>query len=206
MKTKSLSRVRLFATPWTVTHQAPPSIEFSRQEYWSGLSFPTPRDLPDPGIKPKSPALQADALLSHQGSPMACSHAQSGFLRFFYYYLDCTTQLVGSQFPHQGLILCPRWWKHGVLITGPPENSLRSFIRAERTQLRNGYRRRIFLPCFPCSSVTAFQNYTVFSECALLSHCIISQMTFPSPPSVEFLSSFKTDQIAFFWNLIYLSP
>ena len=106
---KLLSSVLLFAIPWTVAYQVPPSIEFSRQEYWSGLSFPTPRDLPDPGIKPKSPALQADALLSHQGSPMACSHAQSGFLRFFYYYLDCTTQLVGSQFPHQGLILCPRW-------------------------------------------------------------------------------------------------
>ena len=59
---KSLSRVRLFAIPWTVAYQVPPSIEFSRQEYWSGLSFPTPRDLPDPGIKPKSPALQADAL------------------------------------------------------------------------------------------------------------------------------------------------
>ena len=61
---KSLSRVRLFATPWTVTHQAPPSMEFSRQEYWSGLPFSSPGDLPDPGIEPESPALQADALLS----------------------------------------------------------------------------------------------------------------------------------------------
>ena len=61
---KLLSRVRLFATPWTVAYEAPLSIEFSRQEYWSGLSFPPPRDLPDPGIKPRSPALQADALPS----------------------------------------------------------------------------------------------------------------------------------------------
>jgi len=61
---KSLSHVRLFATPWTVAHQAPPSMEFSRQEYWSGLPFPSPGDLPDPGIKPRSPALQADALTS----------------------------------------------------------------------------------------------------------------------------------------------
>ena len=61
---KSLSRVRLFATPWTVAHQAPPSMEFSRQEYWSGLPFSSPGDLPDPGIEPGSPALQADALLS----------------------------------------------------------------------------------------------------------------------------------------------
>ena len=61
---KLLSRVRLFATPWTVAHQAPPSMGFSRQEYWSGLPFPSPGDLPDPGIEPRSPALQADALTS----------------------------------------------------------------------------------------------------------------------------------------------
>ena len=61
---KSLSRVRLFATPWTVAHQAPPSMGFSRQEYWSGLPFPSPGDLPNPGIKLRSPALQADALTS----------------------------------------------------------------------------------------------------------------------------------------------
>ena len=44
-------------TPWTVAYYAPPSIGFSRQEYWSGLPFPSPEDLPDPGIKPRSPAL-----------------------------------------------------------------------------------------------------------------------------------------------------
>ena len=59
---KSLSRVLLFATPWTVAHQA--SMGFSRQEYWSGLPFPSPGDLPDPGIEPRSPALQVDALTS----------------------------------------------------------------------------------------------------------------------------------------------
>ena len=48
-------------TAWTVAHQAPPSMEFSRQEYWSGLPFPSPGDLSDPGIKPRSPTLQADA-------------------------------------------------------------------------------------------------------------------------------------------------
>ena len=63
-KVKSLSRVRLCAAPWTVAYQAPPSMGFSRQECWSGLPFPSPGDLPDPGIKPRSPALQADALLS----------------------------------------------------------------------------------------------------------------------------------------------
>ena len=61
---KSLNRIRLFATPWTVAHWAPPTMEFPRQEYWSGLSFPSPGDLPDPGIEPGSPAFQADALPS----------------------------------------------------------------------------------------------------------------------------------------------
>ena len=60
----SLSRARLFVTPWTVVYKAPLSVEFSRQEYWSGLPFPSPGDLPDPGIKPRSPTLQADALPS----------------------------------------------------------------------------------------------------------------------------------------------
>ena len=64
MKVKSLSRVLLFATPWTVSYQAPPSMGFSRQEYWSGLPFPSSGNLPDRGIKPRSPALQADALPS----------------------------------------------------------------------------------------------------------------------------------------------
>ena len=49
---------------WTVAYQAPSSMGFSRQEYWSGLPFPSPGDLPDPGIEPGSPALQADALTS----------------------------------------------------------------------------------------------------------------------------------------------
>ena len=56
VKVKSLSRVRLFATPWTVAHHAPLSIGFSRQEYWSGLPFHSPEDLPNPGIEPVSPA------------------------------------------------------------------------------------------------------------------------------------------------------
>ena len=61
---KWLSRVRLFATPWTVAYKAPLSMEFSRKEYWSGLPFPSPGDLPDPGIEPRFPTLQADSLLS----------------------------------------------------------------------------------------------------------------------------------------------
>ena len=63
-KMKSLSCVQLFASPWTVARQAPLSMGFSRQEYWSGLPFPSPGDLPNPGIEPGSPALQADILSS----------------------------------------------------------------------------------------------------------------------------------------------
>ena len=64
VKVKSLSRVQLFATRGTVGHQAPPSMGFSRQEYWNGLPFPSPGDLPDPEIEPRSPTLRPDALTS----------------------------------------------------------------------------------------------------------------------------------------------
>ena len=62
------------ATPWTGAHQAPLSMEFSRQEYWSGVPFPFPGDLSDAGIEPRSPVLQADSLQSNQeGKPMSCN-------------------------------------------------------------------------------------------------------------------------------------
>ena len=61
---KSLSCVRLFEIPWIVACQTPLSMGFSRQEYWSGLSLPSPGDLPNPGIEPGSPALQAGSLVS----------------------------------------------------------------------------------------------------------------------------------------------
>ena len=77
-KVKPLSRVWLFATPWTVAHQAPPSMGFSRQEYWGGLPFPSPGDFPDPGLEPKSPALQPDSLPSEPpGKP---SYKGGGFI------------------------------------------------------------------------------------------------------------------------------
>ena len=61
---------RLFVTQWTADHQAPLSMEFFKQDYWSGLPFPSPEDLPDPGIEPWSPTLQADSLpFELQGSP-----------------------------------------------------------------------------------------------------------------------------------------
>ena len=66
------------ATPWTVARQAPLSMGFPKQEYWSRLPFPPPGDLPDPGIKPVSPALQVDPLpLNHLGSQMLCPKVKS---------------------------------------------------------------------------------------------------------------------------------
>ena len=59
----------IFAIPWILACQIPLSMEFSRQKYWSGLLFPSPGDLPDPGIGPRSPALQADSLPESQGLP-----------------------------------------------------------------------------------------------------------------------------------------
>ena len=69
---KSLSCVILFATPWTVAYQASPSMGFSRQDYWSRLPFPSQGDLSDPGIEPRSPALEADALTSEVLSKWKC--------------------------------------------------------------------------------------------------------------------------------------
>ena len=60
----SFSCIQLFLTPWTVAHQAPLFKAFSRQKYWSELPFPSPGDLPDPGIEPRPPALQTDSLRS----------------------------------------------------------------------------------------------------------------------------------------------
>ena len=84
---KWLSRVQLFVTPWTAGHQTPASMGFPRQEYWSALPFPSPEDLPDPGIEPGSPALQADALTSE---PREKPKGEMGFLK----QLDESTALI----------------------------------------------------------------------------------------------------------------
>ena len=92
-KVKSLSRVWLFATLWTIDYQAPPSMGFSRQEYWSGLPFPSPGDLPDPGTEPGSSALQADALLSEPpGKPMR--YIFFFFFNYFFFFLLYNIVLV----------------------------------------------------------------------------------------------------------------
>ena len=77
VKVKSLSRVRPCATPWTVAYQAPPSMGFSRQEYWSGFPFPSPGDLPHPGVECGSPISPASVVRSsHQVAKVLAFHLQ----------------------------------------------------------------------------------------------------------------------------------
>ena len=84
VKVKSLSGVPLFVTPWTVAYQVPPFMGFSRQECWSGLPFPSPEDLPDPGIEPGSPTLQADALPSEPPGKCFLKVPSFAFCPFFF--------------------------------------------------------------------------------------------------------------------------
>ena len=100
---KLLSRVRLFVTPWTVAHQAP-SMGFSRQEYWSGLPFPSPGDLPDPEIEPWSPALQADALTSEPPGLWLIDWEDRSFVP----YLSLTQLLIKNRAVYITKIRLPR--------------------------------------------------------------------------------------------------
>ena len=77
---KLLSRVQLLATPWTVACQAPPSMGFSRQEYWSELPLPSPEDLPDPVIEPVSPALASRVLTTEPPGKPKSTH----FILFYH--------------------------------------------------------------------------------------------------------------------------
>ena len=97
IKVKSLSRVWLFVTPWTVAYQAPPSMGFSRQEYWSALPFPSPGDLLDPGIEPRSPALRAGIFPSEPpGKPSRLVIGAELILQPFCYLMESTPLLRGG--------------------------------------------------------------------------------------------------------------
>ena len=124
---------------------------------------------------------------------MACSHAQSGFLSFFFFF-GLQHIACGISVPSPGIDLVPSV----VKACSPNHWTTREFseiLHKSREDTIEKWGQDENIPAMFSLQfyVTAFQNYTVFSECALLSHCIISQMTFPSPsPSVEFLASFKT--------------
>ena len=136
MKVKSLSCVWLFATPWTA-HQAPPPMGFSRQEYWSGLPFPSPGDLPNPGIKPRSPALQADALTSEPPGkpqllkatwipwlwlllPVSLSHAAVYHLQISHWLKLCVHHHISFFDPQASFPLSP------VIILGSGKSHLQT--------------------------------------------------------------------------------
>ena len=117
MKVKSLNRVRLFAT-----YQAPPSMTFSRQEYWSGWPFPSPWDLSNPGIKPRSPTLQADALPSEPpGKPMLLKlglkthsvmlplYFENHFLNYRFPSTLCWRQIQSSAWRRTVMEISPVW-------------------------------------------------------------------------------------------------
>ena len=112
---ESLSCVHLFATPWTVTYQAPLCMRFSRQGYWSGLPFPSPGDLPNTGIEPWSPALQVDSLpLSHLESPL------SAYLRYNSHTLQLTHYRVVQPSPQSN-----------SQFMSPPKETLCSLVMSD---------------------------------------------------------------------------
>ena len=114
----SLSHVRLFVTPWTVAEQAPLSMGFSRQEYWSELPFPSPGDLPDPEIKPGSPSLQTDTLPSKPpGKPRNnCTPLKGSQAEY--------TELSKPHFPIPGFYVCCYVPHSAFLILGPQRRVL----------------------------------------------------------------------------------
>ena len=97
VKRKPFSHVQLFATPWTAAHQAPLSMKCSRQEYWSGLPVPSPGDLPNLGIKARSPTLQVDYLLTE--SPGKSKNPGVGSLSLL-------QGIFPTQESNQGLLHC----------------------------------------------------------------------------------------------------
>ena len=125
------------ATPWTVAYQAPPSAGFSRRECWSGLPFPSPGDLPNPGIKPRSPMLQADALLSEpRGSltvPVLGSNRRTS--RCIWSNLACVPKSEAGTSPCRALIPALGGWL--VPLVCPPLKLLEGFS-ALTAGLRSG--------------------------------------------------------------------
>ena len=140
------SHVQLCATLWTVAHQAPVSRGFSKQENWIGLPFPSPEDLPDPGIKPtsfRSPALAGRFFTTTVAweSRLNCLTIWHISFRLLFWVANCnlleckdgmllgggvvsnTAWYVGSYFLGQGLNPCPLQWEHRALTTGSPGNS-----------------------------------------------------------------------------------
>ena len=169
---KSLSRVRLFATPWTVAYQAP-SMRFSRQEYWSGLPFPSPADLPDRGNEPGSPALQADALPSEppgKPSPTYTSSFWEPLLLFsfffailFYFFAVFSPHTlnllfcIGVQLINNIVIVSGKWWRDSAIhiyVSILPQIPLLSRLPHNWTEFHMLYNRSLLLSILNVSVCT----------------------------------------------------
>ena len=117
-----LSPVQLLVTPWTAAHQTLLSIAFSRQEYWSGLSFPSPGDLPDPGIEPASPASASEFFITEPPGKPRQTFRQSQFYNRFFFLCLMTRQSPSLSIsppnqPESGLSPCPLpYWSKPQLI------------------------------------------------------------------------------------------
>ena len=107
LKCLLLSCVQFFVTPWIIVHQAPLSMGFPRQEYWSGLPFPSPGDKPDPGMELSSPALQANSLPSEPlGKPHFTTYMCANVLWYFWKWVYHISIWLSSYFPFE-IILIP---------------------------------------------------------------------------------------------------
>ena len=166
---------KTFVTPWTVAHQASLSMGFPRQEYWSGLPFPFPGDLPDPEVEPISPALAGRFFsLSHQGNPCAeslqlcptlcnpmdCSLPGSsihGILQASILEWVAMPSFRGSSRPHGSTLhlLCPLHWQVGSLPLAPP-------AKPKRYIPRHNYLISCFIHYIPVYLVSFIVQYILF--------------------------------------------
>ena len=129
---KSLSCVWLFVTPWTVAHEFPLSMGFSRQEYWSGLPCPPPGNLPDPGIEPKSPALRTDSLPSEPpGKPSFFLKVMIISFPSFFYDLGYKNRCAWSNFSSQVCSHTLGRTREGKWVRGWPPEFSRFYSRHE---------------------------------------------------------------------------
>ena len=132
VKVKSLSHVQFFANLWTVAHQAPPSIGFSRQESWSGLPFPSPGDLPDSGSKPVSPAL---ARVFHHWAAWKTPHPYELWWRLNFQgdIQPYPEKVIGFKTIPERIMFCKdKSWLHltkNVFLTYMIESNVVSFLR-----------------------------------------------------------------------------
>ena len=154
VKVKSLTCVWLFVTPWTVVYQATLSMEFSRQDYWSGLTFPPPGDLPNPGIEPRSPTVQADALQStHITVNLLPKIVEDSYLVSFISRISST---LLEKSPTFLLFVLPTSWFVNFLVPQTPKSS----IQLSQKLRREGHRVYCSAPhplylCF-CLSLILF--------------------------------------------------